>query len=115
MNEEEKKIAEDLPGTTEGGACSVAQALQARIDELMLEYCPGEMTTDQLREYERGQRPSVAYLLPFGYAPGEHTARCVDCNMPSYNLDKRATRCFKCADTAFNESFTEGGGAKCRT
>lgn len=31
-------------------------ALQAKIDALMLEYCPDEMTEEQLEEYERNQR-----------------------------------------------------------
>ena len=30
-------------------------ALQAKIDELMLEYCPDEMTPEQLSEWERNQ------------------------------------------------------------
>ena len=32
-------------------------AAQARIDELMLEYCPNEMTAEQLSEYARHQVP----------------------------------------------------------
>lgn len=31
-------------------------AAQAKIDELMLEYCPEEMTNEQLAEYEKHQR-----------------------------------------------------------
>ena len=30
---------------------------QAKIDELMLEYCPDEMTPEQLKEYEAHQKP----------------------------------------------------------
>lgn len=30
---------------------------QAKIDELMLEYCPDEMTVEQMQEYERSQKP----------------------------------------------------------
>ncbi len=30
----------------------------ARIDELMLEYCPEEMTNEQIAEYEKHQRPA---------------------------------------------------------
>ena len=30
-------------------------ALQAKIDELMLEYCPDEMTPEQIAEWERNQ------------------------------------------------------------
>ena len=33
-------------------------ALQAKIDELMLEYCPDEMTPEQIAEWERNQSPS---------------------------------------------------------
>lgn len=34
-----------------------AAALQAKIDELMLEFTPDEMTPDQLRKYSEHQRP----------------------------------------------------------
>lgn len=34
-----------------------AGALQAKIDELMLEFVPNEMTPDQLRKYSEHQRP----------------------------------------------------------
>jgi len=33
-------------------------AAQAKIDELMLEYCPEEMTNGQIAEYEKHQRPA---------------------------------------------------------
>jgi hypothetical protein len=33
-------------------------ALQAKIDQLMLEYCPDEITPEQMAEYESHQRPS---------------------------------------------------------
>lgn len=32
-------------------------AKQAKIDELMLEYCPDEMTPEQIEEWGRNQRP----------------------------------------------------------
>ncbi len=32
-------------------------AAQAKIDSLMLEYCPDEMTRTQLAEYEKHQKP----------------------------------------------------------
>ena len=39
-------------------------AKQAEIDRLMLEYCPNDMTPEQLLEWERNQKPvSVAQLL----------------------------------------------------
>lgn len=31
--------------------------LQAKIDSLMLEYCPNEMTTEQMQEWGRHQKP----------------------------------------------------------
>ena len=33
------------------------KSLQARIDALMIEYCPEEMTTSQRDEWERNQKP----------------------------------------------------------
>jgi hypothetical protein len=35
-------------------------ALQAKIDALMLEYCPSEMTPEQMAEWERHQKRSGA-------------------------------------------------------
>lgn len=35
----------------------IAAPLQYKIDELMLEYCPNEMTEEQLENYEKHQRP----------------------------------------------------------
>ena len=37
---------------------SFVKAMQARIDELMLEYCPDEMTQEQFDEWERHQVPA---------------------------------------------------------
>lgn len=34
------------------------ESLQARIDALMLEYCPNEMTPAQIERWERHQRPT---------------------------------------------------------
>ena len=34
----------------------IIASLQAKIDEMMLEYCPEEMTPEQLAEYEKHQR-----------------------------------------------------------
>ena len=39
-------------------------AKQASIDELMLEYCPEEMTTEQLNEYARNQAALSAKEKP---------------------------------------------------
>lgn len=47
----------------DAGAYEVAVAelerLQARIDSLMLEYCPDEMTPEQVAEWERHQKVTV--------------------------------------------------------
>jgi len=34
-------------------------AKQAQIDSLMLEYCPDEMTKEQIEEWEKHQRPMI--------------------------------------------------------
>jgi len=34
-----------------------AEGMQARIDELMLEYCPDEMTPEQIEEWGKHQKP----------------------------------------------------------
>ena len=39
-------------------AARKADALQARIDELMLKHCPDEMTEDQKANWARHQRPA---------------------------------------------------------
>lgn len=44
-------ILEDLAGVQ-----ARLEAAQARIDALMLEHCPNEMTPQQIAEYERNQR-----------------------------------------------------------
>lgn len=36
-----------------------AASKQARIDALMLEYCPEEMTPDQREEWARHQKPAI--------------------------------------------------------
>lgn len=38
-------------------AALVAAPLQAKIDRLMLEYCPDEMTQEQLNEWAKNQKP----------------------------------------------------------
>lgn len=54
------------------------QSMQARIDELMLEYCPDEITKEQVAEYERNQRqkPCCCISRKFTHmdriAPGEY-------------------------------------------
>ena len=37
-----------------------AEALQAKIEQLMLEYCPEEMTTEQIVEFERHQHVATS-------------------------------------------------------
>ena len=44
-------------GILERFAALVAAPLQYKIDELMLEYCPNEMTAEQLENYEKHQQP----------------------------------------------------------
>lgn len=41
-----------------------AAAKQARIDQLMLEYCPGEMTAEQLAEWGEHQVPARPDIVP---------------------------------------------------
>ena len=37
-------------------------ALQARVDELMLEYCPDEMSEEQKITWGEHQKPLIAYM-----------------------------------------------------
>ena len=39
-----------------------AASKQARIDELMLEYCPDEMTPEQIDEWAKHQEPVIAAI-----------------------------------------------------
>ncbi len=39
--------------------CRETEALQAEIDELMFEYCPDEMTTEQIQEWADRQEEST--------------------------------------------------------
>lgn len=45
-------------------------ALQARVDALMLEYCPDEMTEEQLENWARHQRPATADVTAAVLAAG---------------------------------------------
>lgn len=36
-------------------------------------------------------------FVPWGYAPGSYMANCRDCGEQKWDLDKRATRCERCA------------------
>lgn len=38
--------------------CAQVDALQARVDALMLEFCPDEMNEEQLENWARHQRPA---------------------------------------------------------
>lgn len=40
-------------------SCKECGAKQAQIDRLMLEYCPDEMTPEQMREWEKNIKPFV--------------------------------------------------------
>lgn len=72
---------------------SVVHAMQARIDALMLEYEPGEMTVEQLKTWAAAQNP-----VP---APGNLTFKYVDpcpmcptgvvCRTPACGRLKRRT------------------------
>lgn len=42
-----------------GNKCAENAALQAKIDALMLEHCPDEMTPEQMAELERHQKPVI--------------------------------------------------------
>lgn len=50
-------------------------ALQAKIDALMLEYCPDEMTPEQIEEWGKHQRP-VDESLPAPVAAAEECPQC---------------------------------------
>ena len=41
------------------------------------------------------------HLRSLGYAPGDYLSRCVDCKKVCV-MDKRALRCFKCAQHIFS-------------
>lgn len=58
-HQREREAARLLRDALEGlqGLARYAQHQQARIDALMLEYCPDEMTPEQIAEWERHQRP----------------------------------------------------------
>jgi len=51
---------------TEMECLKKTDALQAKIDELMLEYCPNEMTPDQLSTYEANQKGTEFCTLIIG-------------------------------------------------
>lgn len=36
-------------------------------------------------------------LVPWGYAPGNYIGKCSDCSEQFMDMDKRATRCERCA------------------
>lgn len=76
-------------------ACSDCAAKQAKIDALMLEYCPDEMTPEQVVEWGENQKPASleeneAIAKSLGYKSaaclccGNHdTPRCVTCEVES--------------------------------
>lgn len=55
--EQEKNRAEQLEAAL-AGVVWRENAKQAKIDALMLEYCPDEMTPEQIAEWEAHQKPS---------------------------------------------------------
>ena len=46
---------------------AMLERIQAAVDEVMLEYCPEEMTKEQLEEWRRCQVPVPAYYEVFEY------------------------------------------------
>lgn len=52
-----EQISSDAPTSRK---CLHCESMQAQIDRLMIEYCPGEMTKGQLEEWERNQVPAPA-------------------------------------------------------
>lgn len=52
------QFPEDFQKLFERFAALVAAPLQAKIDRLMLEYCPDEMTPEQLAEWAANQKPA---------------------------------------------------------
>ena len=53
-----KEIDSQIPAGVIQKQMKAIATLQARIDELMLEYCPDEMTPEQLDEWARHQIPA---------------------------------------------------------
>jgi len=54
---QDKCSASEISGLQEQLADQL-EAAQAKIDSLMLEYCPDEMTPEQMAEYEKRQVPA---------------------------------------------------------
>ena len=46
-------------------------------------------------------------LLPYGYAPGNYMSKCFACEKVVADVDKRATSCRPCAETAFKDHEIE--------
>jgi hypothetical protein len=62
----------------------VVGALQARIDALMLEYCPKEMTEEQLAEWARNQKPEERRCVWVGSEAGP----CTNPHTPIFTTPK---------------------------
>ena len=73
------------------------EQLQARIDELMFEHCPDEMTNEQIKQYADAKGIFEEDLVEFGYASGDYSHKCTMCDSVSNDMDKRAIRCYTCA------------------
>lgn len=54
----------DRRGAAEHAAAQEIERLQARIDSLMLEFCPNEMTAEQLSNWAKHQTRSTFSELP---------------------------------------------------
>jgi len=46
-------------------------------------------------------------LLPYGYAPGNYMSKCFACEKVVADVDKRATSCRPCAESAFKDHEIE--------
>ena len=60
--------------------CAQVAALQARVDALMLEFCPEEMSAEQVAEWARHQRPA------------SETSSTAPCCASSCNYEKRTDK-----------------------
>lgn len=59
----------------------------------------------------RSQDITAEQLLPFGYAAGHYTMKCPVCRAQSYDVDKRAFRCWQCAVNAFRAAEVRASAA----
>ena len=58
------------------------------------------------------EQPTAGQLLRFGYAPGGYQMKCPVCRTFSYDVDKRAQRCWQCAVNAFRAEEAKPAAAR---